>query len=252
MLLTPPALQLVTACIHRYMRECVVLKPGRDARSDPMDAEAQQVASDQGERAGQPGAQNLYGGSPSGAAGSASQKREPDAIALSNVRKLVQSLLVLSPETYLALSPEVQMAWRLMENEPVVRDIDAATLKSVLHTDADVSESSPMMAVTQPWADDLRKTAKLADECAYERQMHDLVGMLDRCRRRHRPGDRAPGCCDVQKLKGCLDSEREQDRLRESQKGNPAQWHIFFREHIKARSLVRILSPGPSGTAASR
>lgn len=235
------------------MRECVVLKPSRDARSDPMDVVgAQQVPHDQGERAAQQGVQNLHGvrpaaaGGPSGDGESAPQKRESNTSALSNVKRLVQSLLVLSPEAYLALSPEVQMAWQLMENEHSVRDIDAVTLKSVLHNDVDMSESSTLMTVTRPWADDLRKTSRLAEECAYDKQMHELVGMLDKCYRRHRSGgaaDRsggtaAPGCCDVQKLKECLDSERERDRLRQN---NPAQWHIFFQEHIKARSLVRIL-----------
>jgi len=254
---------LITACIHRYMRECVVLRPGRDARggNDPMDLAGGQPQDHLGGAGPQGGgvgagagggvaaAGGIRGGSVVGAVG---QKGEVSANVLDNVKKLVKTLVLLSPEAYLALEPEVRMAWHMIEREPCVRDIDVVALKSMLYDDLDLSESSTMLAVSMPWADDLRSTGKLGEDVAADKLMFDLVEKLDKCCRRHRAagqtatGAAAPtataGLWDVQRLKQFLESERERERERSRHAHpSPPHWLQVIQEHCRARSLVRIV-----------
>ena len=104
--------QLISVCIQRYMRECVVLRSS--SRGSVLDQHVP-ASLQQGE----------VGGVSGGAAGGVPQAT---VNVLSNVKKLIKSLLLLNPEAYLWLSPEVQTAWRLIEHEPSVREIDASWL----------------------------------------------------------------------------------------------------------------------------
>ena len=196
--------ELITVCIQRYMRECVMLKPSR---------------SDQ---------------AVGGIAG-ASGLPESTFHVLCNVKKLVKSLLLLCPEAYLALARETQTAWRLIESESSVRAIDADALKSVLRkagTNAIVG--APNMQVPMPWSQDSATSAsRLVQECEFEKLIYEYVDALDKCCRH-------AGGCDVQKLKEMLEVERERDREQLRQQ-SPAIWQKVFQEHSRARSLVHIM-----------
>jgi len=224
-------LQLVSVCIQRYMRDCVVLKP-RESRFDQTLAsvttlQQQQQNAGRGVR----GTAVAAGASAEGGVGVAQMAGQSRVNVLSIVKKLIKALLLLSPETYLALSPELQTAWCLIETEPNVREIDVAALKSVLRKEpADARDLS--MSVAMPWADDLRKATKLAEECESDKLLHEYVDLLDGCCRR-------TGGCDVQKLKDMLsERERERERLRPP---SSAPWYKVFQEHCRARILVRIV-----------
>jgi hypothetical protein len=146
--------ELMIVCIQRYMRECVMLKPARTDQgfSTPGATQHAQQQSLGGAHAHvqQAGMVGALGGI-AGAGG----LPESTVNVLFNVKKLVKSLLLLCPEAYLALAPEIQAAWRLIESESSVRAIDADALKSVLRkagTNAIVG--APNMQVLMPWSQD--------------------------------------------------------------------------------------------------
>jgi len=230
--------QLITVCIQRYMRECVMLKPTRPDQASAPAGAAQQSQQNLGGAPWQ--VQAGMAGSAGGVSGAeASLIGESTVNVLCNVKKLVKSLLLLCPEAYLALAPEMQTAWRLIESEPGVREIDAAALKSIVRkAGGDAMTALPSMPLSMSWSQDvwsqdLCKASRLAGECEFEKLMYEYVDALDKCCRH-------AGGCDVQKLKEMLDMERERDRERLRQQ-SPAVWQKVFQEHCRARSIVRIM-----------
>jgi len=230
--------ELITVCIQRYMRECVMLKPARSDQGFSTPGATQHA---QQQNLGGAHAHMQQAGMVGGLGGIAGAGGLPESSfhVLCNVKKLVKSLLLLCPEAYLALAPETQTAWRLIESESSVRAIDADALKSVLRkAGTNAIAGAPNMQVLMPWSQDsahnsATSVARLAQECEFEKLMYEYVDALDKCCRH-------AGGCDVQKLKEMLEVDRERDRERLRQQSS-AVWQKVFQEHCRARSLVHIM-----------
>jgi hypothetical protein len=94
--------------------------------------------------------------------GAAASMQGPTNALLGNLRKLVQSLLVIYPEAYVSLSVEVQAAWRLIETETNLRDM--STLKAALRQDIYSAVPSHWLHQAMPWVECERRVKHLMDE----------------------------------------------------------------------------------------
>lgn len=126
--------ELIRVCVSRYMHELLSMQAVSKTPPSP----------------GSNGGSALTGMLP------------PVNALLSNLRKLVQSLLVMYPEAYVSLYPEVQFAWRLIDTETSMRDI--SSLKLALRNDAASQVPCLWLHHAMPWVLCERKAKALTDE----------------------------------------------------------------------------------------
>jgi hypothetical protein len=120
--------ELIRVCVSRYMRELMQM----------------------------PNSISVQGSSAAG------MMQAPTTALLANLRKLVQSLLVIYPEAFVSLSMEVQAAWRLIETETNLRDMN--TLKAALRQDVYSAVPNHWLHHAMPWVECERRVKHLINE----------------------------------------------------------------------------------------
>jgi hypothetical protein len=120
--------ELIRVCVSRYMKELMQM----------------------------PSSMSVQGSSAAG------MMQTPTTALLANLRKLVQSLLVIYPEAFVSLSMEVQAAWRLIETETNLRDMN--TLKAALRQDVYSAVPNHWLHHAMPWVECERRVKHLINE----------------------------------------------------------------------------------------
>ena len=98
-----------------------------------------------------------------------SNAQAPTIALISYLQKLVQSLLIICPEAFLSLTPDVQAAWRLIETDTIKRDLKS--IRSFLRCESSVHLPSLWLSTTMPWSELDKKGSNAAEQ----------NGLIERC-----------------------------------------------------------------------